>query len=75
MKLPCVALAAVIGSALLPFLAAEDSAKIFLYYPWDSLRHSRITISCDEVPTAEVQPGRFFLIDVRPGQHVLIPGE
>jgi hypothetical protein len=66
---------AVIGLALVPLLAAEDSAQIFVYLPWDSLQHSRLKISFDDVYVADVQPGRFFVINTNPGQHVLVADE
>jgi len=60
--------------SLLPLLVAENSAKIFVYCPWDSLQRSRLTISFDNIRGAEIQPGRFFLLNVKAGSHVLIPG-
>lgn len=67
-------LAGILAFALVPLFAAEDPAKIIVYVPWDSLQHSRLKVSFDEVPVAEVQPGRFFVINGRPGSHVLIAG-
>jgi hypothetical protein len=75
MRLPRVLLAAVIGAILVPFLVAEDSPKIVVYLDWDSLQHSRLTISADGVRVAEVKPGRFFVMNAHPGPHVLIAGE
>lgn len=61
--------------ALLPFLAAQDSAKIVVYLPWDSPQRGRLMIFCDGTRMAEVQAGRFFVINVEPGRHVLVAGD
>jgi hypothetical protein len=60
---------------LLPFLAAEDSAQIVVYLSWDSPQRGRQTVFCDGARMAEVQAGRFFVINVEPGRHVLIAGD
>ena len=60
---------------LLPFLAAEDSAQIVVYLSWDSPQRGRLTIFCDGARMAEAQAGRFFVINVEPGRHVLIAGD
>lgn len=60
---------------MVPLLVAEDGARIFVYLPWDSIQHSRLRISFDEVSVAEIQPGRFFMINADSGQHVLVAGE
>jgi len=57
------------------FAAAQDSAKVFVYCPWEAPRHARITISLDDAPMAEIQSGRFFVINVKPGKHMLVAGE
>jgi len=50
---------------ILPLLVASQKlAEIFVYVPWDSSQHSRLTVFLDGTPAAEVQPGRFFLINV-----------
>ena len=59
----------------LPLLAGEDSAKIVVYLPWDSPQRGRLTIFCDGTRMAEVQAGRFFVINAEPGRHVLIAGD
>lgn len=66
--------AAVIAGLSL-FAAAQDSAKVFVYCPWEAPRHARLTISMDDAPMAEIQSGRFFVINVKPGKHVLMAGE
>jgi len=66
--------AAVVALFLLPFLAAEDSAKIVVYLPWNCPQRGRLTIFCDGTRMAEVQAGRFFVINAGPGRHVLIAG-
>lgn len=70
-----VGLGAAIVLALLPFLAAEDSAKIVVYSTWDSPQRGKLTIFCDGVRMAEVQAGRFFVINAEPGRHVLVAGD
>jgi len=63
-----------IALALCPLLAAEDAAMIVVYLPWEGLRHSRLKIAFDDVLVAELQPGRFFVINASPGSHVLVVG-
>jgi len=56
-------------------LAAEDSARIFVYADWDSPQKSYVPVYFDGVLIAEIKRGRFFAINVLPGQHILIAGE
>ena len=70
-----VTFAAVVWLVLVPSLIAKDAARIVIYLPWDSLQHSRLKISFDEVSIAEIKPGRFFVINAEPGRHVLVAGE
>lgn len=75
MRTARIGLAAAMGLVLLPFLAAENPAKIVVYLPWDSPQHRRLTISFDGARVAEVQAGRVFVINAEPGRHVLIAGD
>ena len=70
-----VLLCAAIVAALVPVAAAADSARIVVYLPWDSLQRSRNTIFDEKSRVAEVKPGRFFVMNVEPGPHVLIAGD
>ena len=70
-----VTFAAVVWLVLVQSLMAKDNARIVVYLPWDSLQHSRLKISCDEVSVAEIRPGRFLVINAEPGRHVLVAGE
>lgn len=54
---------------------AKDSARIIIYLPWDSLQHSHLRVSLDEVSVAEIRAGRFFAVNAEPGRHVLGAGE
>jgi hypothetical protein len=67
-------IAAIAWLVLAQSLMARDSAKIIVYLPWDSLQHSRLKISVDEVSVAEIRPGRFFVINAEPCRHVLGEG-
>ena len=67
--------AALVGLVLVQSRLAKDSARIVVYLPWDSLQHSRLRISLDEVSVAEIRPGRFFVINAEPGRHLLVAGE
>ncbi len=66
---------AILAVAFLPVVAAENPAKIFVYLPWDSLQHSRLTVSVDGAPAAMVRPGRFFLFNADSGRHLLMAGD
>ena len=67
--------AAALGLLLVPLLTAEDSARIFVYSPWDSLQHSRLKILFDGAPVAEIRPGQFFVVNADPGSHLVDTGE
>ena len=43
-------------------LAAEDSARIFVYADWDSPQKSYVPVYFDGVLIAEIKRGRFFAI-------------
>src|SRR5262245_16787724 len=75
MKLLRVLSVAGIGLSLLILLAAGNTAKIVVYAPWDSPQRSRVAISFDDVRVAEVQPGKFFVINAEPGRHLLMAGD
>jgi hypothetical protein len=66
---------AAIGLVLLPLLLAEGSANIYVYSDWESPQRSKLTISYDGVSVAQLQPGRYLVINAQPGRHVLIAGE
>lgn len=72
MKSLRIAFVVLFALAVLGLLAAEDSAVIVVYQPWDSLQHSRLKIFFDDAQVAELQPGRFFVINASPGSHVLV---
>src|SRR5690348_2739398 len=72
--LPITSVVVTIALVLCPLLAAEDAAMIVVYLPWEGLQHSRLKISFDDAPVAELQPGRFFVINASPGSHVLVAG-
>lgn len=67
-----IGLVAAFALIVVPFLAAENSAKIVVYLPWDSPQRGKLTIFCDGIRVAEVQRGRFFVINTEPGRRVLI---
>src|SRR5215469_16091121 len=62
-------------AAIALILASQKLAEIFVYVPWDSSQHSRLTVFLDGTPAAEIQPGRFFLINADSGRHVLMAGD
>ena len=70
-----VATAAAVGLALLRLLLAEDAAKVYVYSDWEAPQRSKLTISYDGVPVAQLQPGRYLVINAQPGRHVLIAGD
>lgn len=57
-----------------PF-AAQDTARVYVYSPWDSDQHSWLPISYDGVRIAKLQAGKFFAIHASPGQHRLVAGQ
>jgi hypothetical protein len=73
-KAPILVLAA-IALILPPLVASQKLAEIFVYVPWDPSQHSRLTVFLDGTPAAEIQPGRFFLINADSGRHVLMAGD
>lgn len=70
-----IVVTATVGFFLFPLLLAQNAAKVYVYSPWESPQHSKLTISYDGVSVAEVQPGRFLVINAQPGRHVLIAGD
>lgn len=71
-----VILAASIGLVLVPLVgAAPGKAEIVVYLPWESAQQARLKISYDGAPAAEIQPGRFFVINADPGRHLLRAGK
>ncbi len=56
-------------------LASEDTARIYLYSPWDSGQDSWLLISYDGVRVANLRAGKFFAIHASPGEHRLVAGQ
>ena len=56
-------------------LSSEDTARIYVYSPWDSAQTSWLPISYDGVRVAALRAGKFFAIHASPGQHRLVAGQ
>jgi hypothetical protein len=56
-------------------LASEDTARIYIYSPWDSAQSSWLPISYDGAQIAKLKAGKFCAIHASPGQHRLIAGQ
>ena len=56
-------------------LASEDTARIYIYSPWDSGQSSWIPMSYDGAQIAKLKAGKFFAVHALPGQHRLVAGQ
>jgi hypothetical protein len=56
-------------------LASEDTARIYVYSQWDSGQSSWLPITYDGTKIAKLKAGRFFAVQVSPGQHRLSAGQ
>jgi hypothetical protein len=65
----CAAAAAASSLILLASAGAQPTAQIYVYVQHESPVHSWFPVWCDGVLVAKIKPGRFFVINVAPGQH------
>ena len=55
----------------LPFAAAQDTARIYVYETLTSGMRSWLAITCDGEPAAELRCGMFFAMSTTPGAHMV----
>jgi hypothetical protein len=74
-RLTRLSLLVLFGLAVSCPFAAEDTARLYVYSPWDSGQSSWLPISYDGERIAKLQTGKFFAIHASPGQHHLVAGQ
>jgi hypothetical protein len=66
-----ILLIVLLASTPLPFAAAQDTARIYVYETLTSGMRSWRAITCDGEPAAELRRGMFFAISTTPGTHMV----
>ena len=66
-----IAIIAAVTLMPLPSARAEGLARIYVYAQSETPARSWIPISCDGTVVAKLKRGRFFAVNVAPGQHML----
>jgi hypothetical protein len=66
-----IAIIAVVTLMLLPSARAEGLARIYVYVQLETPARSWFPILCDGTVVAKLKRGRFFVVNVAPGRHML----